>query len=317
METQRLFWKNTNVRLPVLANDMSNAKKILIFGKTGQLGWEVQRTLASLGDIFVAGSDKVDLSQMDGVRNLIREIKPNIIVNTSAYTAVDRAESEPELAMAVNAKSPGVMAEEAHTLGAVLIHFSTDYVFDGKKGKAYTEEDTTNPLNVYGHSKLLGEQAISQVGGAHVILRTSWVYSLRGDGFVSKILSWSRRQQVLKIVSDQIGSPTWARMLAEVTAMMIARGLPDPYAYFLEKNGVYHLGGAGEVSRYDFAQMILRLDPHPEEQVVTYLESALTTEFPTPALRPLFTSLDCSRLEHTFGLGLPKWEEALGLALGK
>lgn len=290
---------------------------ILLFGRNGQLGWEAHRALAPLGRVYALDSGELDLTELNALAELIRQLKPQVIVNASAYTAVDKAETESELAMTINAKAPGVMAEEARALGAALIHFSTDYVFNGEKGAAYTEEDETNPLNVYGQSKLAGEQAIGQVGGGHVILRTSWVYSMRGDGFVRKVLAWARKQETLKVVADQIGSPTWARMLAEVTAGIVAQSLLKPQDYFLERSGVYHLGGSGSVSRYDFAKTILRLDPHAEEQVTKRLEPALTADFPTPARRPLATGLDCSRFERVFGLRLPNWEEALRLALGE
>ena len=289
--------------------------RILLFGKTGQLGWELNRALAPLGDIIAFGPDELDLIDVDALTRTIREIQPGLLVNASAYTAVDRAEQESEIAMLLNEKVPMVMAEEARRLNAPFIHYSTDYVFDGTKTAAYTEDDPTNPLNVYGQSKLKGEQAIGQVGGAHVILRTSWVYSLRGDGFVSKVLSWARKQETLKIVTDQVGSPTWARMLAEVTSAMTARSSPDAWEYFLEKSGIYHLGGAGGVSRFDFTRAILELDPHPEEQKVKGLEAALTADFPTPAQRPLTTTLDCSRFFRTFGLSLPNWRDTLRLAL--
>lgn len=291
--------------------------RILLFGKTGQLGWELNRALAPLGDIIAFGPDELDLIDVDALTRTIREIQPGLLVNASAYTAVDRAEQESEIAMLLNEKVPMVMAEEARKLNAPFIHYSTDYVFDGTKTAAYTEDDPTNPLNVYGQSKLKGEQAIGQVGGAHVILRTSWVYSLRGDGFVSKVLSWARKQETLKIVTDQVGSPTWARMLAEVTSAMTARSSPDAWEYFLEKSGIYHLGGAGGVSRFDFTRAILELDPHPEEQKVKGLEAALTADFPTPAQRPLTTTLDCSRFFRTFGLSLPNWRDTLRLALEK
>lgn len=291
--------------------------RILLFGKTGQLGWELNRALAPLGDIIAFGPDELDLIDVDALTRTIREVRPEFLVNASAYTAVDRAEQESDLAMLLNEKVPMVMAEEARKLNAPFIHYSTDYVFDGTKTAAYTEDDPTNPLNVYGQSKLKGEQAIGQVGGAHVILRTSWVYSLRGDGFVSKVLSWARKQETLKIVTDQVGSPTWARMLAEVTSAMTARSSPDAWEYFLEKSGIYHLGGAGGVSRFDFTRAILELDPHPEEQKVKGLEAALTADFPTPAQRPLTTTLDCSRFFRTFGLSLPNWRDTLRLALEK
>jgi len=291
--------------------------KILLFGKTGQLGWELNRTLAPLGEVHALGPDELDLADVDAMVRIIREVRPGMIVNASAYTAVDRAEQEPDLAMLINEKVPAVMAEEARRLNAPFIHYSTDYVFDGTKDSAYTEDDAVNPLNVYGQSKLEGEQAIGQAGGGYVILRTSWVYSLRGDGFVSKVLSWARKQETLKIVTDQFGSPTWARMLAEATSAMAARGLADPMNYFSEKSGVYHLGGAGAVSRFDFTRAILELDPRSGEQKVKKMEAALTADFPTPARRPLCTPLDCSRFENAFGLILPHWEESLRLAMGE
>lgn len=291
--------------------------KILLFGKNGQLGWEAQRTLAPLGEIIALGAHELNLTQLDKLAGIIRQVQPQVIINAAAYTAVDQAEAEPELAKSINALAPGVMAEEAKALNAILIHYSTDYVFDGKKGGRYTEDDPTGPLNVYGQSKLEGEQSIRQAGGGHVILRTSWVYSLRGDNFVGKVLAWSRQNEVMRVVSDQIGSPTWARMLAEITAAMIVRSMSDPLGYFRERKGLYHLGGAGHVSRYDFAKAILRLDPHPELQVTKRIEPSLTVDFPTPASRPLSTPLDCSLFESTFDLHLPGWEDGLRLALNE
>ena len=290
--------------------------KILLFGKNGQLGWEAQRTLASLGEIHAFGSKELDLTRLDQLEKLIRKIRPQIIVNASAYTDVDRAEAEADLAMTINANAPGVMAVEARALNAVFVHYSTDYVFDGSKGSDDLEEDGTNPLNVYGQSTLAGEQAIGQVGGASVILRTSWVYSLRGNSFVTKVLSWARKQKTLKIVSDQIGSPTWARMLAKITSAMLARSMTAPHEYFMERSGVYHLGGSGSVSRFDFARAILQWDQQLQEQITDRIEPALTSDFPTPAKRPLETPLDCSLFERVFGLQLPGWEESLRLALG-
>ncbi|MBI5825766.1 MAG: dTDP-4-dehydrorhamnose reductase [Chloroflexi bacterium] len=291
--------------------------RILLFGKNGQLGWELHRTLAPLGEVHASDSRSLDVADLKALERVINEVKPQIIVNASAYTAVDRAEEQVDLATKINALAPALMAESARKLNASLIHYSTDYVFDGTKNTAYTENDLTNPLNVYGQSKLNGEQAIGQVGGAYFIFRTSWVYSLRGDGFVSKVLSWSRKQETLRIVTDQIGSPTWARMLAEVTAAVIAQSLLAPQRYFSEKSGIYHLGGAGSVSRFDFVRAILRLDPNVGEQITKNVETALTADFPTPACRPLVTPLDCSRFESVFGLRLPAWEESLRLALEK
>lgn len=291
-------------------------RNILLFAKNGQLGWELNRTLSPLGALTAVDASEADFEDAHAVVKVIRRVKPAFIINPAAYTAVDQAEIEKERAHKINAVMPGILAEEAKRLGAVLIHYSTDYVFDGAKTSAYAEEDPTTPLNAYGQTKLNGEQAIGQVGGAYVILRTSWVYSLRGDGFVPKVLAWARKQETLRVVTDQIGSPTWARCLAETTTAMIARSLTDSQKYFSERSGVYHLGGSGSVSRFDFARMILRLDPHPEEQKVKNLEAALTVDFPTPARRPLYTPLNCSRFEGVFELRLPDWEDALRLAMG-
>lgn len=290
-------------------------RKILLFGKTGQLGWELDRALAPLGNVYALGPDELDLVDVDALIRIINTMQPEIIINASAYTAVDKAETEPDLAMLINWKVPMIMAEAAHKLKAAFIHYSTDYVFDGTKTGAYAETDDTNPLNVYGKSKLKGEQVIGQVGGAYAILRTSWVYSLRGDGFVSKVLSWARKQDTLKVVTDQVGSPTWARMLAEVTSAMVARSFLSPWEYFGERSGVYHAGGAGGVSRFDFAKAILEFDPHPQEQIVTRMLGAFTADFPTPALRPLATPLNCSHFEKIFDLYLPGWKDTLRKAL--
>lgn len=285
--------------------------KILLLGKNGQLGWEVQRTLAPLGDVFALASNELDITQFDKLRITIREIQPQIILNAAAYTDVDRAESEPERVMAINARAPGVMAEEARAINAVLIHYSTDYVFDGLKNAPYIETDETNALNVYGQSKLAGEQAISQAGARHVILRTSWVYSLRGSGFVSKVLSWARERETLRVVSDQIGSPTSARMLAETMATLLERGA----GYLHERAGVYHLASIGNVSRLEWARAILDFDPDKKEQITRELLPALSVEFSTPALRPPFSALDCSKFEKTFNVLLPEWKSALKLAM--
>jgi dTDP-4-dehydrorhamnose reductase len=323
--------------------------RILLFGKNGQLGWELQRTLALLGQVVALDYPQVDLAKPESIVTVIREAQPDIIVNAAAYTAVDRAESEPQLAMAINSAAPGVIAETALAQGAALIHYSTDYVFDGAKGAPYTEDDLPNPLGVYGSSKLAGERAIEQVGGAYLILRTSWLYSLRGDSFVNKVLSWARQNPRVRVVSDQIGNPTWARMLAEITAQVLAirysqsaigrslfaapnsrfiiRNLahaeplnlepenPDFLAWLRERRGIYHLAGSGYTNRLEWARAIIRYDPHPEEQIVHEILPALTSDFPTPARRPLFSALDCKRFTNTFGLALSHWEAALQLAM--
>jgi dTDP-4-dehydrorhamnose reductase len=289
--------------------------RILLLGKYGQLGWELHRTLAPLGEVIALEYPEIDLSQEADAPRVVRQVRPQVIVNASAYTAVDRAESESGLAYAINARTPGILAEEARHLGAALIHYSTDYVFDGGKGNPYEEGDVPNPLGVYGRSKLEGERAIEQVGGAYLILRTSWVYSLRRDSFVTKVLQWSRKQSSLRVVDDQVSNPTWARMLAEVTAQLLVKGREDILTWLGERGGLYHLAGDGFASRLAWAQAILRCDPHKDEQVTREVLPASTLDFPTPAQRPLFSALDCQKFARTFDLRLPPWEEALQLAM--
>ena len=290
--------------------------KILLIGKNGQVGWELQRTLASLGEVVAVDYPEINLADENDTRTWVRRVAPEVIVNAAAYTAVDKAESEPDLSMAINGIAPGVLAEEAYSLGAVLVHYSSDYVFDGTKGAAYIESDATHPLSVYGLSKLAGDQNVQQVGGTYLILRTTWVYSMRQGGFVRKVLEWAHSNPNLRIVSDQVGSPTWARALAEVTAQVLAKGGTDLLGWLADRKGLYHLGGRGAVSRLDWARKILELDPHPEGQVAKEIGPALTSEFPTPATRPLYSPVDCTLFADTFGICLPDWELALGLAMG-
>lgn len=289
--------------------------RIVLFGKNGQVGWEFQHTLPMLGEVIALDRTELDVSDLQAVERSLREWRPHLIINASAYTEVDQAEKDVDLAMRINAEAPGVMAKVARDLGAVLIHYSTDYVFDGTKGAAYTESDTPNPLNLYGVSKRKGEENIEQAGGAYLILRTSWVYSLRGNSFVNKVLKWSRQNTTLKIVKDQVSNPTWARALADVTALLLARSGMDLYSYVQERRGIYHLAGRGFASRYEWAKHILACDPNPSKQITQSLQPTSSEEFPTPARRPLFSALDCSHFESTFGLRLPAWDETLKLAL--
>ena len=289
--------------------------KIVLFGKNGQLGWELERSLPALGEVVALDREELDLCDLDAVQSTLRELKPELIVNASAYTDVDRAEKEPELAMKVNALAPGVMAEASRSLGAVLIHFSTDYVFDGRGNTPYAEQDVTHPLNEYGKSKLAGEENIKQAGDAYLILRTSWVYSLRGNSFVNKVLGWARKNTTLRIVDDQVSSPTWARMLAEMTSLLIAQNQDSLHDRIHEQCGIYHAAGSGYTSRYEWAKQILANDPNPSEQMVQALEPGRSEEFPTPATRPLFSALDCTRFEKTFGLRFPAWSSTLKLAM--
>jgi dTDP-4-dehydrorhamnose reductase len=291
--------------------------KIVLLGKNGQLGWEFQRTLPILGEVISLDRAELDLYDLGAVQNILNELRPDLIVNASAYTDVDLAEKENGRNMQINAVAPGLMAEMASKLRAVLIHYSTDYVFDGRKNALYTERDRTHPLNMYGKSKLAGEENIKQAGDAYLILRTSWVYSLRGNSFVNKVLRWSRQNKTLKIVSDQVSSPTWARTLAEITSVVLAQNQKDLYENILERHGIYHLAGSGYTSRYEWARQILAQDPESSEQVLQTVEPALSEDFPTPATRPLFSALDCTRFETTFGLQLPAWEQTLKLAMVK
>lgn len=289
--------------------------RILLLGNTGQLGWELERTLAPLGELNACDYPLIDLADMKSIRQVFRAWQPDVLINAAAYTAVDRAEVEPELAKAINTIAPAIMAEEALHVGATFVHFSTDYVFDGLTETPYLETDLPNPLSVYGHTKLAGEQAVQQVGGAYLILRTSWVYSLRRDSFVNKVLGWARTQSSIKLVTDQISGPTWARMLAEVTSQLINLGGEDFFGWFSEHHGLYHLAGSGYCSRLEWGQQVLQLDPHKEEQVVHELLPAVTAEFPTPARRPLFSALNCDHFFRTFHLQLPDWKVALKLAM--
>jgi len=291
--------------------------RILLLGNTGQLGWELERSLAPLGELTACDYPAIDLADVKSLRQMIRDCQPDLLINAAAYTAVDRAEIEPELANAINAIAPAVMAEEGRLRGASFIHFSTDYVFNGSKGAPYLESDLPDPLSVYGRTKLVGEQAVQEVGGAYLILRTSWVYSLRRDSFVNKVLGWARTQSKIKLVTDQVSGPTWARMLAEVTSQLIVSVGQESADWFFQHHGLYHLAGSGYCSRFEWGQQVLQLDPHREEQVVHELLPGLTAEFPTPARRPLFSALNCDRFYQTFHLQLPDWKFALKLAMEK
>ncbi len=291
--------------------------RILLIGTTGQLGWELNRSLNVLGEVAAFDYPEIDLEHPEMIRDLIRRVQPRLVVNAAAYTAVDKAEVEQDRAWKINAIAPGILAEEAERLKAVCIHYSTDYVFNGQKREPYVETDETGPINFYGRSKLEGEHLVQNADGAYVILRTSWVYSLRQQGgFVNKVLEWARQREVLRIVEDQVGSPTWARMLAELTASLVARGGGQLYDYVSSGRGIYHAAGSGGLSRLEWARAILRYDLHPEQQRVKKLEPAFSSEFPTPAARPLYSVLNCERFEKTFDLRIPGWEESLQLAMG-
>lgn len=273
--------------------------KILLTGKNGQVGWELQRALASLGEVIACDRSELDLANPDKIVALVREAKPQIIVNAAAYTAVDKAESEPEPAHAINARAPGILAEEAKKLGALLVHYSTDYVFDGTKTEPYTEEDAPNPISVYGRSKLAGEQAIQSSGCRHLIFRTSWVYGPRGKNFLLTILRLAKERDELRIVSDQIGAPTTSALIADVTAQILR-------AFSPEKQGLYNLTATGSVSWYGFAQAIVHT-----AGLTAKVTPIPTSEYPTPARRPSSSLLNTALLRQRFGIALPSWEDGL------
>jgi len=283
--------------------------RILLFGKVGQLGWELNRSLLTLGDLTVLDYPDVDFNQPQTLPGIVRAARPDVIVNAVAYTNVDKAESEPEVARRINADAVAEIARETKRLGAFLIHYSTDYVFDGTKASTYVEADATNPLNIYGKTKLAGEQAAAQAE-RYLTFRTSWVYSTRSGGFVSKVLEWAKTRTELRIVDDQIGSPTWSRTLAEVTGQLISRYSIDR-TWLEERSGLYHLAGAGSVSRYEWVKEILRLSGREDIKVVP----AKTVEFPTPALRPMNSGLDCGRVERKLLIPLPDWKINLAQCL--
>jgi dTDP-4-dehydrorhamnose reductase len=283
-------------------------KRILLIGKTGQVGWELQHSLPPLGPVIALDRTQMDLTRPDSIRRTIRDAAPDIIVNAAGYTAVDKAESEPDLAMQVNAVAPGVMAEEAKRMNALLVHYSTDYVFDGKRSTPYTETDEPNPLNTYGKSKLDGERAIAASGCAHLILRASWIYSSRGTNFVLTMLRLAREREELAVVDDQIGSPTWARALAQTTSELLGKVRRTK-----EETGIYHLSAAGYTSRYDFAKRIIEIARQlsGEKEGWATVRPITNAEYPLPAKRPLNAATSKEKLKRVFGIEMPVWTEQL------
>ena len=274
---------------------------ILLTGATGQLGVELARLLPAHGEVAARDRAALDLTDADAIAATVRQVKPQIIVNAAAYTAVDRAEAEPELADAINARAPSILAEEARRLDALLIHYSTDYVFDGTSAEPYREQDPTNPLNVYGSSKLGGERAIAAAGGAHLILRTSWIYGWHGQNFLLTMRRLAATRDELRVVADQFGVPNWSRTLAEATASLIGRGA----SALARKSGTYHLSGRGRASWFDFARAIFDDSDRPRVVPIT------TAEYPTPARRPASSVLATGKLEEAFGITLPDWRQTL------
>ncbi len=273
--------------------------RILLTGKNGQVGWELQRALSSLGEVIVCDRSELDLANPDQIVAVVRETKPQIIVNAAAYTAVDKAESEPELAHAINGRAPGILADEAKKLGALLVHYSTDYVFDGTKAGPYTEEDVPNPVSVYGQTKLEGEQAVQNSGCHHLIFRTSWVYGPRGKNFLLTILRMAKERDEVRIVDDQKGAPTSSTLIAHATAQALR---PENSG----TSGIYHLTAAGTTSWHGFAEAIVS-----QANLPTKVVPITSAEYPTPAHRPSNSVLDTSLLQRRFGIVLEPWQAGL------
>jgi dTDP-4-dehydrorhamnose reductase len=302
-------------------------RTILLTGKTGQVGSELLRLLPELGEVVAPGRNELDLLNADSIRQAVREIRPGLIINAAAYTAVDAAETHEADAYAMNATAPGVLAEEAHRIGAALVHYSTDYVFDGSQRTPYAETDLAAPINVYGKTKLAGEQAVRASGVPYLIFRTSWVYSTRERNFLRTILRLATEREELRVVRDQFGAPTWSTEIAEATVKILAQLAQQsapPSALFLAVSGIYHLTAQGETTWYDFACAILEEAAQFSRQASWFAEAtsrrALITrrvipissaEYPTPAPRPAFSVLSNSRLIRTFGIALPDWRSQL------
>jgi dTDP-4-dehydrorhamnose reductase len=302
------------------------SSRILITGATGQVGWQLQRALLPLGEVIAHTRSELNLADPDATANFVRELAPDIVVNAAAYTHVDKAESEPELAQTINAITPGRIADQLAQTGALLIHYSTDYVFDGVKADAYDEKDPTGPLNIYGRSKLAGEQSIAASGCAYIILRTSWIYDTRGRNFLRTVLALARERKELRMVSDQHGAPTWARAIAEATAQILAHCVQQKGHANWASRGVFHLTAAGSTTWAGFAQQILEeyvaLAEWPADTgefgsplVAERVVPITSDQYKTPARRPLNSVLSNEKLQAIFGLRLPDWRILLRLAL--
>ncbi|CAM2176560.1 dTDP-4-dehydrorhamnose reductase [Paraburkholderia sacchari] len=295
---------------------MRDRKTILLTGINGQVGFELERSLQGLGHVVALDRAQLDLSRLDQVRKFVREVQPDLIVNPAAYTAVDRAETDVAAATCLNAEAPAVLAEEAKRVGAALIHYSTDYVFRGTKASPYVEGDPVDPQNVYGKTKLAGEQAIAASGCAHLIFRTSWVYGARGKNFLLTMLRLGAEREELSVVADQIGAPTWSNTIATITANVLSQsigaGAAGSEAWWQAHSGVYHLCASGATSWYGFAEAIFSRSTLPNKPVVHGIPASA---WPTPAARPANSCMSTSKLAEHFGLRAPDWDVALDLCM--
>jgi len=297
--------------------------KILLFGKNGQVGWELQRSLSPIGEVIALDRHCTDLcgdlTNPKGLRDAIQRLRPDVIVNAAAYTAVDKAESEIELAQIINATAPGVLAQEAQKLGALLVHYSTDYVFNGSGTQAWRETDVPAPLSVYGHTKLEGERLIATQCEKHLIFRTSWVYSARGGNFAKTMLRLARERERLTVIDDQWGAPTGAELIADVTAHAISR-VRKHYPEQVSPMGLYHLAANGEASWYSYAKHVLNRARQAQttiELIAKEVASVPTSAFPTPAKRPHNSRLNTEKLKKSFGLQLPPWQQGVDRMLNE
>ncbi len=289
-------------------------RPILVTGGTGQVGFELCRMLSPFGQVLAPRRTELDLESTDSIRRFVREARPSLIVNAAAYTAVDRAEEESDRALRINGEAPGVLAAEARRIGTAIIHYSTDYVFDGKKKAAYVESDSTDPINVYGRTKLVGEQAVRDAGGAWLILRCSWVYSMRGTNFLRTMLRLGAERPILDVVNDQLGSPTWAREIAHATAAIMGSPgitLDHLTGILQESSGIYHLSAAGSTSWFGFARAIF----DGSTGLAPAVRPIPSTAFETAARRPSNSVLDNSLLYRVFGIQMPIWEDQLDRCL--
>lgn len=299
----------------LLEDSRLSRPRILVTGARGQVGFELVRALQGLGEVVAPDRSALDIANFDQIRAVVREVQPSLIINPAAYTAVDAAEHDADTAMCVNGVAPGILAEEAKRLGAALIHYSTDYVFDGTKTSSYTEDDPTNPQNVYGRTKLAGEQAVFAVAeSSALVFRTSWVYGARGRNFLLTMLRLGSERSELRVVADQIGAPTWSNTIAAMTAHVVAQAASalDSGEWWRERSGVYHLTAAGETSWYGFASTIFELAGLSVRPTVLPISAS---EYPTPAKRPSNSRLSNDNLARAFGLIAPGWRESLCLCL--
>ncbi len=294
-----------------------HSRKILIFGRMGQVGGELCHTLAGVGEVTALDYPEVDFTRPESIVATVRAVRPEVIVNAAAYTAVDRAEAEPELAMKINGQAPAILAAEAKRAGSLLVHYSTDYVFDGSKRGAYLETDEPNPLNAYGRSKLAGDRAVQSAGGDYLILRTSWVYGARGSNFLHTMLRLARERSELRIVDDQLGAPTSSDSIAQATADLLTKMLSPSCADRVECSGTYNLTNAGVTSWFGFAQALLVRAEASLGVRMPKLVPIASSEYPLPARRPANSCLSNEKIGQVFGIHLAPWEQALSMVMDR